>query len=305
MSAPTRDTEAALDFLDHMFDASVPRHLVAINEAGRVAALSFDPSALEMARAWIDVRQGNSNIYYSVNELNSRVLNRKATKRDVARALYLHVDVDDRAGLSRICEFIPKPTTVVSSGGGYQAFWRLGEPTQDLERVERINANLARQLGGDKCHNVDRIMRLPGTVNVPSARKRKLGRVPTLAYVVEDATDWSRCYSLNDFGDLDGATCVLRDVKPVEVDQLPSSISPRTLDLIKRGDDPSAPIGSKGQAARHTASLREGKCAAEADNAHRDARYAEVRAAFRARFFPSPKNDRRGPDRGLSRQSQR
>jgi RepB DNA-primase from phage plasmid len=210
MSTPTPDIVAAFDFLDHMFEASVPRHLVAINDAGMVAALSFDASTLEMARAWVEAHQGNS-IYYSVNELNPGVLNRKATKRDVARALYLHVDVDDRAALSRICEFIPKPTTVVCSGGGYQAFWKLKEPTRDLNRVERINADLAKKLGGDKCHNVDRIMRLPGTVNVPNVRKRKIGRVPTLAYVVEDVTDWSRCYSLNEFGysgveEIDGAT---------------------------------------------------------------------------------------------------
>jgi RepB DNA-primase from phage plasmid len=227
-----------------MFGEEIVRHLFAIGENGKVV-----PSRREEAHAWIEARQGNSNFYYSVNELNSRVLNRKATKRDVARALYLHVDVDDRAALSRICEFTPKPTAIVFSGG-YQAFWKLREAATDLALVERINADLAQRLGGDKCHNVDRIMRLPGTVNVPSARKRRFGRVPTLAYVVEDATDWSRCYSLNDFGDpgfeeIDGATCVLRDVKPIEVDQLPSSVSLATIDLIKLGDDPSAPIGSK------------------------------------------------------------
>ena len=59
------------------------------------------------------------------------------------------------------------------------------EPTTDLDRVERINRQLAADLGGDNCHNIDRIMRLPGTINVPNAKKRKAGRVPTLAYVVE------------------------------------------------------------------------------------------------------------------------
>ena len=33
MSTPTPDTQAALDFLSRMFDASVPRHLVAIERS--------------------------------------------------------------------------------------------------------------------------------------------------------------------------------------------------------------------------------------------------------------------------------
>ena len=52
MSAPTADTEAALDFLSRMFDATVPRHLVAISETGKVAAQSFGPTVIERARAW-------------------------------------------------------------------------------------------------------------------------------------------------------------------------------------------------------------------------------------------------------------
>jgi hypothetical protein len=58
MSAPTADTEAALDFLSRMFDATVPRHLVAISETGKVAAQSFGPTVIERARAWIEARQG-------------------------------------------------------------------------------------------------------------------------------------------------------------------------------------------------------------------------------------------------------
>ena len=238
-----------LDFLDHMFGAGIVRHLIAIDDDGRVAALSFGPTGLEEARAWIEARQGNANVYYSVNELRPSVLNRKAVKRDVARALHLHVDVDDPTALSHIREFGPKPTTIVFSGGGYQAFWKLNEPARDLDRVERINAELARKLGADKCHNIDRIMRLPGTINVPNAKKRKAGRVPTLARVVDSETDWSRTYALGDFEGPgpeppSDAMYALSVVEPVALDQLPVNISLATVELIKRGDDPSAPIGS-------------------------------------------------------------
>lgn len=250
MSTPTPDTQAALDFLSRMFDASVPRHLVAISGAGKVAAQSFAPTEVGAALDWIEARQGKSNVYYSVNELKPSVSNRKVAKEDIARTLHLHVDVDDQTALSRISEFVPKPTTVVFSGGGYQAFWKLREPARDLNCVERINADLARKLGGDKCHNVDRIMRLPGTINVPNAKKRKAGRVPTLAHVVDNETDWLRTYALDDFEDPgpeppSDAMYAPSVVEPVALDQLPVNIAQATIELITRGDDASAPIGSK------------------------------------------------------------
>jgi hypothetical protein len=251
MTAPTPNTEAALDFLDHMFDANDPWHLVAIDETGKVDARTFGPRDRGAASAWIEARQGVANLYYSVNELKPSIKNRKATKQDVTRALHLHVDVDDPAALARIIAAVPTPTAVAFSGGGYQAFWTLGEPTEDLDRVERINAELARKLGGDKCQNIDRIMRLPGTINVPNAKKRKVGRVPTLAYVVEAATDWSRQYALDDFEVSGPAAPAMmlsasaRSIGPVSVNHLSHTIDAATLELIQIGDDPGAPIGSK------------------------------------------------------------
>jgi hypothetical protein len=199
---------------------------------------------------WINDRQGKSNLYFTVNELGLGVKNRKATKEDVSRALYIHVDVDDAGALDRIRKYLPQPTMILFSGGGYQAFWKLREPSTDLARVERINQQIARALGGDNCHNIDRIMRVPGTINVPNAKKRKAGRVPTLAYVVEEATDWSRLYSLDDFDQPTpaapaAALQAARAVEPVGLDQLPKAISAETRELIEHGDDPSNPIGSK------------------------------------------------------------
>jgi hypothetical protein len=245
-----RNRGAALAFLEHMFGSSSQRHLVAIDIAGKVIARSFDPSDREAASAWIDARDGAANLYYSVNELKPPARNRKATKQDVARALHMHVDVDDLTALDRLRKFIPKPTAIVFSGGGYQAFWKLEEPSPDLVRIERINAYLAGRLGGDNCHNIDRIMRLPGTINVPSAKKRKAGRSPTLAYVVEEETDWSRLYSLSDFEDSTPAAPALALqapplIVPVGLSQLPRAVSAETRQLIELGDDLSNPIGTR------------------------------------------------------------
>lgn len=100
------------------------------------------------------------NLYFAVNRRKAGCAHKKAKKEDVEAALCLHVDVDDPTALERITAYRPKPTAVVFSGGGYQAFWLLEDETTELARVERINKALAEALGGDNCHNVDRIMRL-------------------------------------------------------------------------------------------------------------------------------------------------
>ena len=138
-----------------------------------------------------------------------------------------------RRGLRLLRGMEPVPTVITFSGGGLQAFWLLSEdapvggsaelarltwragkqgarPLDATEQAE-LDAHLARlwdkvegrnlhievALQADNCRNADRIMRLPGTVNVPNEKKRKKGRRPALARVVD--ADWGRTYSLADF----------------------------------------------------------------------------------------------------------
>jgi len=114
----------------------------------------------------------------------------------------LHVDIDPRAGklleeererdLRLLTDYDPPPTFVIDSGRGLQGFWRLAEPLVlggDKRRAEMeaepYNTQIERDLGAGACHNVDRVMRLPGTINVPNARKRNRGFIePSTASVV-------------------------------------------------------------------------------------------------------------------------
>jgi hypothetical protein len=80
------------------------------------------------------------------------------------------------------------PSLVVCTGNGYQALWRLSYPihawdrntdvqiTATIEKCERVNKAVAKAFSldgvkGDSCHNVDRVLRLPGSVNYPSDQK--------------------------------------------------------------------------------------------------------------------------------------
>ncbi len=185
MLLPEPQTQVAIEFLKaispNRWDlAAIPP------DGGRPEFRTFMPNERSAAEKWIEARQGIAGLYYQVNEVQAGLLHRKATKADIARVRHLHADIDvnDEATLQRIRCFVPAPTVIVFSGGGFQPLWTLREPSTEFDRVERINMALAQALGGDNCHNVDRLLRLPGTINVPNAKKRAAGRVPTLARIV-------------------------------------------------------------------------------------------------------------------------
>jgi hypothetical protein len=213
------DVAAALDFLEKLYPTG-PWFLVSIvPDVGTITAATFGPGARDACSRWIGEQNrpnkteagGNANVYYHVNQV-ARPLNTKAKEVDIARMPYLHVDSDPRvqdrddktpkaeylAGeLKRIAEKfeappqgIPRPTVIVYSGGGVNALWRLQEPVvidgdqAAADHHKRYNLQLEQTFEGDHCHNVDRILRLPGTVNWPDKRKRGKGRGPTMASLV-------------------------------------------------------------------------------------------------------------------------
>jgi hypothetical protein len=244
---PLPRTNDAVAFLEN-FRPGGPWHLVAIKD-DQIRSRSFDQP--DQMKQWIDKQQGTRNLYFHVNQLHRKPRRGKATKADVASATYLHVDVDDLhpKTLERLRAHQPAPSIIVNSGGGFQAFWKLVEPCRDLDQVESRNKDLAKLLGGDNCHNIDRIMRLPGTINILSAKKIARGRVPALAHVVE--VDWSRRYALEQFlgsGSENDASPVTTTTPPYEVQLLGIDDVPGLDDKIKvllaAGDDLQAPRDS-------------------------------------------------------------
>lgn len=176
---------------------------------------TFYPGEEQKMFQWIEGRNGEKNLYFHLNEVTGRITT-KASKQDIKQAWWLHVDVDPRDGEDLAAEQerirasfetlppgVPRPTVIVQSGGGYQAYWRLQWPCligsdARAEEFERYNRALENTFGADNCHNVDRILRLPYTVNLPNELKRKKGRVETLASVELGYSD-ERKYVLGQF----------------------------------------------------------------------------------------------------------
>lgn len=226
------DSRASVEFLKKM-KPSGPWCLCAIDPEKKnpMVTATFGPEAEEKCLAWLTLYNGVSNIYWHVNSVSGN-LTKKAKREQIQTVDMLHVDVDPGApvGLTtdaevaahyakeldailtmltpkeaggKMPEGIPKPSCVLKSGGGLQAFWFLQDPLVidgDLSKADdaaRFNQQLEAVFGGDDCHNIDRIMRLPGTMNIPDARKRAKGRKPVLAEVVY--VDTSLVYPITTF----------------------------------------------------------------------------------------------------------
>ena len=170
-------------------------HLCSIVPAGGHCTGRWFGAGLLAAADWaLTESRAGRNVYWTTNRVAENC-NKKPGKADIVGARYTHVDIDPPKGggpldkLQTQAELLAlsvPPTLIIDSGGGLQAFWRLAGPASIAE-VEAINRGLAERLGGDKCHNIDRLMRLPGTVNYPNAKKRAAGRATSLAKVIYDS----------------------------------------------------------------------------------------------------------------------
>lgn len=231
-----------------------------------ISTITFRPSTLEELRSWLTQHNGGRNIYFHVNPVMQDMA-KKAERTDIKSVDWLHVDIDPRAGeelekeraraLKLLQDFKPAPTVIVDSGGGFQGFWRLEEPIPvngDLaaaEDAKRHNIQLELTFGADNCHNIDRIMRLPGTVNIPDAKKIKKGRVARLAEVV--LFDKSRVYPVSLFpkapevqtgetGFSGGKVQISGNIpRLTDVNDLPEDVPDRIKVLIVQGVDPDEP----------------------------------------------------------------
>ncbi len=235
------NSDAALQFLQR-FAPSRPWLLTAIDPAKKKPPMSqsFGSCNVREAAAWIEAWQGKRNLYFSANRPRANV-HKKASKADICEMQTLHVDVDPREGcdlaqeqeriLSMLRAYDPAPTTIVFSGGGYQAFWLLREPVpvDDPARLEAYNKQLEATFAADHCHDISRIMRLPGTINIPDEKKLAKGRERALARVVDE--HWERLYTLDDF-----PTPVAMPAAATRADPTNTSLLPEPIVALLRAD---------------------------------------------------------------------
>ncbi len=243
--------------------------LVAIHpDTGEITAASYDlPAQVDRAVLWISDRneRDGCNLYWTVNATREP-MGKKPLAADISAMHALYVDIDPRVGedfgdervriLGLLDDSPPgvpgPPSLVIDSGGGFQFFWALREPVPvaDPEDAKRYNQFLELAYGADSCHNIDRILRLPGTINWPNPKKRDKGRQPATARVVR--YDPEVTYDIADFqqapavakaekreAQVDAA--VVERVENVADDPRFADASDLCKVVIVQGTDPDAP----------------------------------------------------------------
>ena len=183
--------------------------LTSIVPDGKTATATFTDYAA--AEQWaMEQNAAGRNVYFTPQPTRGPV-NKKPTKADIARVEFLFVDLDPFSGedldteRARIRKLLngnlhekgyPETSITVDSGNGYNALWRLAESidvdgnADKIADAERYTRELVNRLGGDKgTHNIDRLLRLPFTRNLPNKTKRERGRTPTDAKVYDCPAD--------------------------------------------------------------------------------------------------------------------
>jgi hypothetical protein len=235
-SDPFPNTDEALAFLAQLDPAG--RHdLVAIDpdlpdgHRDKIKCATFLPGDHEKMQMWIEAQQGKKNLYTSVNRAkdeaphNRRLNHKKRNEIGWLRAITPDIDTKkipdgDASGenfrreANRLLQEVAPslsssqcpPTVLVYSGGGLQPWFVLETPlpatSENVALVEGIGRTLKNRYGGDSVFDAARIMRLPGTINIPDARKQAQGRRPALAtiliehstprkYVIEELETWA------------------------------------------------------------------------------------------------------------------
>lgn len=208
------DTHVATEWL---------RQLFAPCEAGWITVFSID-SAHDRHTDWldianphdmaavIDVRAKAGDVWFGCATRSRRTSGRGGNE-DCAQITSLWVDIDiagpnhasDRlppdmdSALAMLADFPLKPTAIVKTGGGIQAWWALAEPMDagDARRVlarwRATWAQIAERRGWhlDNVFELARVMRLPGTTNRKNA--------PTAVRIAK--ADWSLRYGADDIDD--------------------------------------------------------------------------------------------------------
>jgi P4 family phage/plasmid primase-like protien len=255
-------TSIASDFFNEIFEPAFNSGCGGIEirtfPKGQAPQQYFFESETEAAEKAYQLGQQGIDVYFGVNP---RIGN-GGKKENVQYLSAFHAEIDYgilghkkpplhktyEEALNVIQAFSLEPTVINHSGGGFHCYWVLSNPVKVSEIgipvLENINKALSLKLGGDPgTHNIDRVLRVPGTFNFKS---------PDNPRPVTLISNTHKRYAYEDFQSFIEAAAMdtkmnefLKDaeIKPItqsepsliDIDQMP--ISDRIKFLIMNGKD--------------------------------------------------------------------
>lgn len=202
------------------------------------------------ARAFIAAHPGK-DLYFVVADLNDPLILGKPRKSDMFGSRVVWVDLDppkkvEPAGLElwrseKLNELdrsgLPQAHIIICSGRGLWCFWHLSRQV-DAAEAEAINRALAQRLEGDKCHNIDRVARVPFT------RNSKTGDIASVLREIEgEIAPEALPHTAPASAPAPIAASKIEVGEPLtSLDDLGQwDVDPRIRRIIKRGRDPDNP----------------------------------------------------------------
>jgi hypothetical protein len=205
------DLDIVGGFLDRWAEPAARRHLLLsiLPDTTRPSGKTFDwPDDEATALRWIEACNRNSGLYWTVNPCQPNLM-KKAKKQNVEllRAVWADCYPLDDPEMGERCrpwaverqrlydlaaeleQLTCPPSVILDSGNGIQVIYRLADPIEASDEyvaaIERLGRRIECALGGlENTSNVDRVLRIPGTVNWPNAKKRERGRGPAMSGII-------------------------------------------------------------------------------------------------------------------------
>lgn len=185
-----------------------------LNSGKKPESIFIKPSDIIYDHKLDEILKLNEEGYNIYAGVNPRPLSMKKKQDDIRDITCLWLDIDGKnfdegkkEARDRIVNFPLDPTLIVDSGNGYHLYWVLKEPIinsteESRKEIKQVLSGLSISLGADKqAINFDRVMRLPGTLNL-----KDLGN-PKGCWINLFSPGWF--YSLDEFSHYRDYQCVM------------------------------------------------------------------------------------------------
>lgn len=164
-------------------------------------------------------------------------INKSGKKEDIKQIFCLWTDIDRKERIE-IKDFL-MPNIIINSGHGKHLYWLLNKPfeitsTQDIDYIESILKGISQKLGGDKTHDITRVLRIPETYNNKDKKNPKK--------VIIEHFDNSFRYDIKDFEQYkinieqtQDTTIVVNEKVDVNIDDYAKELPVWLIEAIKEG----------------------------------------------------------------------
>lgn len=175
------------DFFQNIVGDLGPNYLeLRFQKNGRMKSVFC--KTFDEANQYIEQCYADHDVYFGIAQRSS---NTGGGKTDCFSTQVLHLDIDTGSvghkqsprfkGNKDFLDFFakskfPPPSGIVQTGHGFHFYWKLVEPIifneTSISRLETLMTRMEKLLGGDSTHDINRIFRVPYTINhkVPDAK---------------------------------------------------------------------------------------------------------------------------------------